>query len=94
MPKISQQKIQKIKEQILFYLYSIFPKQVFTSDIAREVARDEEFTKKLLQDLQGDQLIVKIEKNPQGIKYFRRLRWRISNKTHEVYSKHQNQNIH
>lgn len=89
MPKISQEKIQKIKEQILFYLYSIFPKQVFTSDIAREIARDEEFVKKLLIDLQKDRWIIQIQKNPKGTKYFQRLRWRISNQTHKAYSKHQ-----
>lgn len=89
MPPISQQKIQKIKEQVLFHLYNIFPKQVFTSDIARELARDEEFIKKILNQLYKDQLIVKIIKNPRGIKYSRRRRWRLSNQTHEAYSKHQ-----
>ena len=52
MPKISKQKIEKISEQILSYLYSIFPKQIFTSDVAKELARDEEFMKTLLIDLQ------------------------------------------
>tara|TARA_Y100000310_G_scaffold31612_1_gene29942 strand:- start:1044 stop:1313 length:270 start_codon:yes stop_codon:yes gene_type:complete len=89
MPQISQQKKEKIQEQILFYLYSIFPKQVFTADIAKELARDEEFTKILLLELEKKQLIIKINKNPKGITYSRRLRWRISNKTHEVYSKNQ-----
>ena len=89
MPKISQQKIEKISEQIMSFLYSIFPKQVFTSDIAKEMARDEEFTKKLLKELEKKELIVKINKNPKGFKYSRRLRWRISNKAHNIYKKHQ-----
>ena len=89
MPPISEQKIRKIKEQILFYLYNSFPKQVFTSDIARELARDEEFIKRMLEQLVKDQLIVKIEKNPKGIKYSKRRRWRLSNKVQEAYSKHQ-----
>ena len=93
MPKISNAKREKIQEQILFYLYSIFPKQVFTSDIAKETARDEEFIKILLLELEKKDLVIKIIKNPQGIQYSKRLRWRISNKTHEIYSKHQqNQN--
>jgi len=92
MPPISNQKIQKIKEQILFYLYNIFPKQVFTSEISRELARDEEFIKKILEQLNKNQLIVKINKNPSGIKYSRRRRWRLSNQVHEVYSKHQTPN--
>lgn len=85
MPKISKQKIERISEQILFYLYSIFPKQVFTADIAKELARDEEFIKHLLKELEKQQLIIKINKNPQGFQYSRRLRWRISNKAHNIY---------
>ena len=85
MPKISQQKIEKISEQILFYLYSIFPKQIFTSDIAKEMARDEEFMKNLLKKLEKNKLVVKINKNSKGIKYSRRLRWRISNKAYNIY---------
>jgi DNA-binding MarR family transcriptional regulator len=89
MPKISSQKLEKISEQILSHLYTVFPKQIFTADIAKELARDEEFIKKLLYDLEKKELITKIEKNPQGFQYSRRLRWRISNKAHEIYKKHQ-----
>ena len=89
MPKISEEKKQKIAEQILYYLYSIFPKQVYTSKIAKELARDEEFMKKMLEDLQKKELVVKINQNSKGFSYSRRLRWRISNKAHEVYSNHQ-----
>ena len=89
MPKISDQKKEKISEQILSHLYSIFPKQIFTSDIAKELARDEEFTKILLLNLEKKQLVKKIDKNPEGFQYTRRLRWRISNKAHEIYKKHQ-----
>jgi predicted transcriptional regulator with HTH domain len=89
MPKISEQKIEKISEQILSHLFQIFPKQVFTSDIAKEIARDEEFTKELLKELEKKELVVKISKNSQGFQYLRRLRWRISNKAHNIYKKYQ-----
>jgi len=89
MPKISDQKIEKISEQILYYLYSIFPKQIFTSDIAKELARDEEFMKKLLIELEKKELVIKIEKNAQGFQYSRRQRWRISNKAHAIYKSNQ-----
>ena len=89
MPRLSTQKVEKIQEQILFFMYSIFPKQVFTVDIAREVARDEEFTKRLLQELEKKELVVKINKNSEGIKYEKRLRWRISNNAYEIYTAHQ-----
>jgi predicted transcriptional regulator len=87
MPKISTEKQQKIAEQTLFYLYSIFPKQIFTSDVARELARDEEFMKKILDNLEQKELIVKITKNPKGKTYSKRSRWRISNKAYEIYNK-------
>jgi predicted transcriptional regulator with HTH domain len=89
MPRISKQKRDKVQEQILFYLYTLFPKQVFTSDIAKEIARDEEFVKSLMLDLLKTDLVVKIDKNPEGINYTRRARWRISNKAYEIYSKQQ-----
>jgi len=89
MPKISNEKKEKIAEQILSYLYFIFPKQVFTSDIAKELARDEEFMKDLLKDLEKKDLVKKIDKNSQGFKYSRRLRWRISNKVYKIYKNHQ-----
>ncbi|MBT6995737.1 hypothetical protein HN865_01960 [Candidatus Woesearchaeota archaeon] len=89
MPVISQVKQNKIKEQILFYLYAQFPKQPFTVDVAREIARDEEFTKRILQEMNVSSLVVKIERNSEGIKYQRRIRWRISNKAHQVYSQSQ-----
>jgi predicted transcriptional regulator with HTH domain len=89
MPQISEEKRKKISEQILYHLYSIFPKQIFTSDVAREMARDEEFTKKILIDMEKKGLIVKIDKNPKGIKYELRLRWRISNKAYSAYSQMQ-----
>ena len=87
MPRISDQKIEKISEQVLSFMYSIFPKQIFTSDIAKELARDEEFIKKLLLDLEKKDLVLKIDKNSSGYKYSRRLRWRISNKAYDLYKK-------
>lgn len=94
MPSISKQKQEKIQEQVIYFLFTIFPKQVFTADIAKELARDEEFVKKLLLELESKSILVKIDKNPQGILYERRARWRISNETYEIYSKHQqNQQI-
>lgn len=89
MPRISEEKIKKIEEQTLYYLYSIFPKQVFTSDIAKELARDEEFMKTRLINLNKKGLIIKIDKNAEGIKYERRLRWRISSKAHSAYKEMQ-----
>ncbi len=89
MPSISKEKKEKIQEQILSFLYGSFPKQIFTSDISHELARDEEFIKKLILDLEKKQLVTRVSKNSEGIEYTRRIRWRISNKAYEIYKKSQ-----
>ena len=83
--KISEEKKNKILEQILMHLYTTNPQPVFTSKIAEEVARDEEFVKKLLLELKKKGLVVEIKKNPQGVEYIRRSRWRLSEKAFSIY---------
>jgi predicted transcriptional regulator with HTH domain len=87
--KISQEKIDKISEQILYLLYSINPKSLFTSYIAKEIARDEEFVKKILLNLKLTKLVVEIKKNFKGDTYLRRSRWKISNIAYQIYQDHQ-----
>jgi predicted transcriptional regulator with HTH domain len=65
--KISEQKKEKIYEQILAFLFSVSPKPLFTSNIAKEIARDEEFVKFLLLNLKKKELIIEIKKNPTGL---------------------------
>tara|TARA_Y100000034_G_scaffold106823_1_gene135816 strand:+ start:52 stop:321 length:270 start_codon:yes stop_codon:yes gene_type:complete len=86
---ISKEKREKISEQILADLYSLAPEAKFTAHIARELARDEEFIKKLLLEMKGKNLVVEIKKNPQGKDYVRRSRWKLSSQTHQVYKEHQ-----
>lgn len=87
--RISKEKKDKISEQILAHLYSINPKPAFAAHIAREIARDEEFIKSLLNKLKKTGLVIEIKKNPKGIDYVRRSRWRLSDKAYEVYKKNQ-----
>lgn len=87
--RISKEKKEKISEQILAFLYSINPKSVFTSNIAQELARDEEFIKSLLLELKKKSLVAEIKKNPEGIDYKRRQRWKLSEKAFEAYKKSQ-----
>lgn len=89
MPKLSSKKIDKITEQILHYLFSISPEAAHTSTIASEIARDEEFTKSLLNDLKEKKLIIEIRKNKHGQPYTKRQRWRLSDKVYSVYKMHQ-----
>ncbi len=85
--KISEEKRKKISEQILAFLYSNMPKSLFTSHIARDVARDEEFTKKLLLDLKKQSLVNEIKKNSSGKEYLKRSRWKLSDKAYEIYKR-------
>ena len=89
MPPISKQKRDKISEQILHYLFAKSPDALFTNKIAQEIARDEEFTKSLLKDLEKNKIIVKITKSPDGVEYLRRERWRLSQSAFNIYKKHQ-----
>jgi len=89
MPKISSKKKEKIQEQILHYLFSISPESAFTSKIGEEIARDEEFTKDLVVELKEKKLVIEINKNPTGLPYLKRQRWRLSNEAFDAYSKYQ-----
>ena len=86
MPTISQAKKEKIAEQILHYLFSSAPQPKFTAEIAREVARDEEFTKSILSELKQQNLVIEVTKNNAGFLYLKRQRWRLSNKAYEIYN--------
>ena len=90
MPRISLSKIAKIQEQILHYLFTASPQPIFTSQIAAEIARDEEFTKSLLLELKEKSLVAEVNKNPSGKDYLKRQRWRLPNSVFDAYNKHQN----
>ncbi len=86
--KISKEKRDKISEQILALLFQNSPRLLFTYHIAKEIARDEEFVKELLLDLKNKGLISEVNKNPQGISYKKRARWKLSDKAYAAYKKH------
>ncbi len=87
--KISKEKRKKISEHILAFLYFNTPKPIFTSFVARETARDEEFIKKLLLELKNKNLVVEIKKNPKGKPYLKRSRWRLSDAAYQAYNNKQ-----
>ena len=89
MPPISEKKKEVIKEQILHYLFDISPDSSFTSKIAETIARDEEFIKTILIELKKKQLIIEVNKNPNGKQYLKRQRWRLSQQAYEAYKQHQ-----
>ena len=87
--KISQEKRDKIFEQILAVLYQSFPRSMFTAEIARGIARDKEFIKQLLKQLWQKNLVVPVRKNSKGVPFSKRMKWRLSNKSYEAYKQHQ-----
>jgi len=91
--KISKQKREKIYEQILAVLYSVSPKPLFTLNIAQELARDEEFVKSLLLELKKKELVIEIKKNPKGLSYSKRSRWKLSDTAYQAYKNHQHKQL-
>ena len=87
--RISKEKRDKIAEQILALLYSSFPHSLYTAQIARNLARDEEFIKELLKELGNKELVASIKKNPKGVLFSKRMKWRISNRAYEAYKRQQ-----
>ncbi len=83
--KISSEKKEKISEQILALLYSNSPKLLFTFHIAKEIARDEEFTKHLLLGLKKKGLVLEVKKSSTGSNYLKRSRWQLSSKAYIAY---------
>ena len=85
MPTISSKTKDKIREQILAHLFTQSPNPQYTVSIARELARDEEFIKSLLLELETKKLVVKVTKNAEGLDFTRRQRWRLSNQAFSAY---------
>lgn len=87
MPRISDKKLQRIKENILLYLYENPAKPVFTSKIAEELIRDEEFILKLLKELSKEGFIDEINTNSNGKKFLSRRKWTLKSNVYSEYSK-------
>lgn len=91
--RISEDKINKIKEEALAILFRNSPKAMFTVEIASHMARDEEFMKKLLLDLETKGLVSSVRKNINGTDYIRRIRWRLTNTAFQAYQRVHSENL-
>jgi hypothetical protein len=83
--RISSSKEEKIKEGIIHLLFENSPRALFTAAIAQSLARDEEYVKKLLLDLERKNFVVAVRKNPKGKTYSRRIRWLLDTKVYGAY---------
>jgi len=84
--RLSKEKRDKISEQILSHLYHSFPKQLFTAEISKEIARDEEFIKNIMFELKDKNLVLAIKKNESGKDFIRRIRWQLTSPAYQAYS--------
>jgi hypothetical protein len=91
--RLSKEKREKIAEQVLSFLYHSFPKQLFTSEIAKEIARDEEFIKTLMFELKDKNLIILVKKNETGKDFIRRQRWQLSGPAYQAYDIKAKENV-
>ncbi len=82
MPKISEEKRKKIKENILALLFEKMPKPLFTSNIAKELARDEEFIKAIMLELEKEALVKRVN---AGKQFLRKIRWTLSDNAYVAY---------
>ena len=88
MSKISNNTINLLKDDIISILYEKQLKPLLTIEIARELRRDKEFTKKLLVELKEKGILNEIKKNNKGKDYTKRSKWLIKpdiiNKYNEI----------
>ena len=87
MSKISLEKTIKIKEEIIRVLFENSPKALFTVEIAKEMARDEEFISRLLKELNTQKITQEVNKNSKGFDYIARKRWQLTNEAYDAYKK-------
>ena len=69
MSKISLNTTNLLKDDIISILYENQLQPLLTIEIARELRRDKEFTKKLLLELKEKEILNEIKKNNKGKGY-------------------------
>jgi len=82
MSKISEDKKERIKRDILRLLYDEYPKMFYTYEIADNMLRNDEFTLKLLLDLKKNKAVHSIQES-KGDKVKRK--WGMDEVIHNTY---------
>ncbi|MBS3143648.1 hypothetical protein J4446_02105 [Candidatus Woesearchaeota archaeon] len=77
MVKLSSRTTDLLKDDIISVIYENQLNPLLTIEIANELRRDKEFTKKLLFELKEKGILDEIKKNNKGKGYIKRSRWII-----------------
>lgn len=73
MSRISRKNFEKIASDAVSVLYSHYPVPLTTRAVAAELARDNEFVKRVLEFLEKRKLVLRVEKG-----YERWIKWKLS----------------
>jgi predicted HTH transcriptional regulator len=85
MVKLSERIVKLLKDDVVSILYENAPVSLFTNEIAMELRRDNEFTKKLLEELKVKGLVEEVRKSNKGKEYIKRTKWRIPPKVMSAF---------
>jgi len=66
-------------------LYDNPLKPRFTNEIALELRRDNEFSKRLLLEMERDGYVERLKKDNNGKQFIRRIKWKIPDKIVKIY---------
>ncbi len=80
MSRISQDKIDKIKENVLQQLFEETPKSLFTFEIAESQARDKEFILRILGELEKKRLVRQTQTD-----FTRKRKWTLTDDAYNAY---------
>jgi len=87
MVRLSEKTIKLLEDDIISILYENSLNALFTNQIADELRRNNEFTKKLLLELKKEGLVEEVVKNKKGQEYLRNKKWRIPSKVLKAFEK-------
>ncbi len=85
MSRISEKAFRKIAENALVVLYEQYPAAMSTAKIADELARDNEFTLRVMDFLKGKSLVIRLAEGRHGA-YSSWNKWKMSPAAYKKYS--------
>ena len=82
MSKLSQITLNKIKEQIIIFLYENYPRSYTAAYVGRDIGRKNELVGRLLDELNKKKVVLLNIKKSKSFKYYR-----LSEVAKKVYDK-------